>query len=844
MSRFTSNNKKTDNISYLPFQECIAKTTSDNLPGLSVQKHSEYVGEVAECLIRRMPASCALLFPEGTASMATLHDVGKVSPGFQKKISSEPTSGFDTNHATISEASFKSWLEEKVVRNSDIEQWGFVLGSHHGKREAPMSDNVNIYGGPEWQQERYKLITILVNKFGKLPSNPPLSKEQRNIVSGLVSVADWIASDEDYFPPEGLPRETDIKSHVDNVLDHCGWIYPKFNIGLKFEDIFEGKKPYAVQKDFVDSVTGPGLYILEAPMGMGKTEAALYGAYKLISNGQNNGLYFGLPTRLTSNKIYERVQGFLNKVICGRSECRLIHGQAWLKLGGGEEFRSGCSWFNPLKRAILAPFGVGTIDQALLSVLRVKHFFVRTFGLAGKVVILDEVHSYDVYTGVLLDVLIESLLEMECSVFILSATLTAGRRESFFKDKIPLRNDYPLITSQPKSGMIKFYMPKGAEFKKVQVRITGNDVMSTAKVAVKKAQEGQCVLWIANTVSESQKYYKAVMSEKRDVDTFRVGLLHSRFPAYRREELEDEWMEFLGKDGNRADGCVLVSTQIVEQSVDIDADFMISDLAPTDMLLQRLGRLWRHKREGRPCKNPEFLICCGNIENANNKESLEDAMGKSRYVYAPYVLWRSYEVWKRQTEVLLPHDIRGLLESTYQPLENEPDFILELKEKLDRERKKMKDAALGSTAEAMPEMPDDEQIATRYSTQFQIQALLVKNLEPKGKSADLTLMSGEDIHVYESVRNFDITKRLHRNIVPLNRNRFRKFDNLRAPKYLSKHIYGELLVLLMKDDGQLFYNGDKPTSLFYDNLKGIYQMESSGLYTEHFKEEDSNEFDW
>ena len=843
MSRFTSK-KKTYNISYRPFQECIAKTTSDNLPGLSVQKHSEYVGEVAECLISRISSSCSLLFPEGTASLATLHDVGKVSPGFQKKIGSEPTSGFDTNHAAISEASYNSWLEENFGRYSDIEQWGIVLGSHHGKRETPMPDNVNIYGGSKWQQERHKLTAILVNRFGKLPPTPPLSKEQRNIVSGLVSVADWIGSDEDSFPPEGLPRDTDIKSHVDNILDQCGWIYPKFNTGLKFEDLFEGKKPYAMQKDFVDSVTGPGLYILEAPMGMGKTEAALYGAYKLISSGKNNGLYFGLPTRLTSNKIYERVQGFLNQVIRGRSECRLIHGQAWLKLGGGEEFRSGKSWFNPLKRAILAPFGVGTIDQALLSVLRVKHFFVRTFGLAGKVVILDEVHSYDVYTGVLLDVLIESLLEMECSVFILSATLTAGRRESFFKEKIPLRNDYPLITSQPKSGMLKFYMPVGLGVKKVQVRLTGNDVMLTAQQAVEKAQKGQCILWIANTVSESQKYYKAVMSEKRDVDKFKAGLLHSRFPAYRREELEDEWMEFLGKNGNRTDGCVLVSTQIVEQSVDIDADFMISDLAPTDMLLQRLGRLWRHEREGRPCKHPELLICCGNMENANNKETLKDALGKSRYVYAPYILWRSYEVWKRQTEVLLPHDIRGLLESTYQPLENVPDFVLELKEKLDRERRKMKDAALGSTAEAMPEMPDDEQITTRYSTQFQVQALLARSLGPKGKSADLTLMDRKDIHVDASIRNFDITKRLHRNIVPLNRYNFRKFDNLRVPIYLSSHIYGELLILLMKEDGRLFYNGDKPTSLFYDNLKGIYQMESSGLNTEHFEEEDSNEFDW
>ena len=150
-------------------------------------------------------------------------------------------------------------------------------------------------------------------------------------------------------------------------------------------------------------------------------------------------------------------------------------------------------------------------------------------------------------------------------------------------------------------GMVSFPVPQSSSEKDHSLNISvefSNQAKATEE-AVEAARDGGCVLWICDTVASAQTSFEPMRVFAAD-GTFDIGLLHSRFPFYRREELENHWMERLGKGERRGGGCILVSTQIVEQSVDLDADLMISELAPTDMLLQRLGRLWRHKRQNRP----------------------------------------------------------------------------------------------------------------------------------------------------------------------------------------------------------------------------------------------------
>ena len=284
-------------------------------------------------------------------------------------------------------------------------------------------------------------------------------------------------------------------------------------------------------------------------MGFGKTEAALAAAYRLMATGQASGVYFGLPTQITSNRIHERVQPFVNRICNDVEPVRLAHSASWLldtvqmarlhpaspDTEGADHVQVARSWFASPKRALLAPFGVGTIDQSLLGVVAAKHFFVRQFGLAGKVVILDEVHTYDLYTSTLIDALVKRLRELECTVIILSATLTEKRRRELLglSEDQPISATYPLVSGVAGSLIEQPCTPPPP--KSIVVRAFTGDPLAEDVIA--QAQRGACVLWIRNTVDEAQETYRGLQSAKFQGGP-PVALLHSRFPFFRREELE------------------------------------------------------------------------------------------------------------------------------------------------------------------------------------------------------------------------------------------------------------------------------------------------------------------
>ena len=822
-------------IPYLRFRDCIAKTTREGNPGLSVEKHCLHVGAVAKALHKRLPPSTRRLIPESTVFLAALHDVGKISPGFQKLIQGgalqrisrdlhrAPACNFNTNHAEISQSAFTSWLKKRAA-NSSAEKWGRVLGRHHGKDDnKPKPDSASEYGGRTWQEERHALIDYLYNRFDKLPDGPPISDEQEFIASGFVCVADWIGSDEDFFPAEGLPDGTDLNARADHALDECGWIFPQSKRGLEFQDIFKIHLPNGLQAALIKRVRSdvPGLYVIEAPMGQGKTEAALFIAYHLMSSGTNSGIYFGLPTRLTSERIYHRVADFLaNTHVEMHSRPRLIHGQAWLK-AGAEELSTQGTWFLPKKRALLLPYGVGTIDQALLGVMRVRHHFLRTFGLAGKVVILDEVHSYDAYTGTLLEELVKSLIASGCSVIILSATLTRERRKRLLGDHASdLSDSYPLISFQEQSGKLHQFFPPAPEGKKIRLSKSKRNPAALAAIAVQRASRGQCVLWIANTVSEAQHYYHVLQDLSGGLQT---GLLHSRFPSFRREELENFWMDSLGKNGKRPNGCVLIATQVVEQSVDIDADFLITDLAPTDMLLQRIGRLWRHPRENRPCDEPEVLLVTGDLDRASDIDSLKRETGLSSLVYAPYVLWRTHQVWKVRNHVKIPDEIRSLLESTYSEEPGEVlAFVTEMKRDLEKRKLQLNEKALGGLAQAMPTADDDELVVTRHSDVPTVKVVLVWHPAKLETTETIVLADGKPVNLNGTEKDIPVLRRIHLNMVEVGRYFIEKRG---MPKGLERHLRSDVQVLIIGENGRLLYPDGKETQLKYDEIYGVERID-------------------
>lgn len=740
----------------IPFEDCLAKTWKTDLsilPGRTVLSHCHIVGEVARKMIHRMPDWLSDdLFPAGSELVAAAHDIGKVSPTFQKKLYlnlSEKNDRILSKLSDIDQDTERLWGGHGGVSQATIESKGIekyipeILGQHHGFSPdlSRYDGKCAIFGGDIWYKHRLTLIETLKGKL-KSDDFPKITNlAQVSALSGLTTVADWVGSGNLFSDPndESWPNKIDL------ALDEAGFVAPSIKADLSFKDIF-GFEPRNAQTKLIETANQAGVYIFEAPMGLGKTEAALYVAYSLLSRNLATGIYFALPTQLSSDKIRERVDGFLIQILDESSHHKgslLLYGSAKLKMG--EEVNPGGAWFAQGKRGILAPFAVGTIDQALMAVMNVKHGFVRAFGLAGKVVILDEVHSYDSYTGTILDELVKTLRQLHCTVIILSATLTFERR-SFLLGERPVKTNYPLITGLPKHSKLTEVLVE--EIQDVTVTIAHHSDKDALDEALRRAAMGQQVLWIENTVNKAQSIYKVLAARAKPLGVD-CGLLHSRFIKTDRALIEEKWVNLFGKSGlsSRArQGRILVGTQVLEQSLDIDADFLVTRIAPTDMLLQRLGRLWRHDISLRSASaKREAWILAPKFEFA--LADTKEAFGSTARVYAPYVLLRSVQVWENILAVNLPSDIRHLIEKTYDA-RDESDEMLKHLHQIEINRNKLKGLALrglskGGTTQS------EESAQTRHSELETTEVLLIQNREEAAskKGSWVTLLNNQKIWV-------------------------------------------------------------------------------------------------
>jgi CRISPR-associated endonuclease/helicase Cas3 len=746
----------------LQLEECLAKTYGEKQAGRQVLNHCQIVGEVARELIKRMPDWLRNdLFPKGSELIAACHDIGKVSPTFQEKIY-RGTQGYKWNSKpelkNINPDIEKNWGGHAGVSQIAADALAVgefipeILGQHHGS--SPTVSNLAtdaVFGGAVWQQRREELVTRLKGDLLKCDFPTVKSPEHARVLAGLTSVSDWIGSSSLFDSPT-----TDWQPLIKQSLDNAGFIRPLFKPNLTFSDIFNGKQPYESQTKLFEQATQAGVYILEAPMGLGKTEAALYAAYKAMSFGQATGLYFALPTQLTSDKIHDRVNDFLTKILVEDSPHRsalLAHGSAWLKdTELGKEGNPDSSWFDDKKRKLLAPFAVGTIDQALMAVMNVKHGFVRSFGLAGKVVILDEVHSYDAYTGTILDELVKQLRELHCTVIILSATLTKERREKLLAQSIQ-EQAYPLISAKSHKAELQELTVAPLENHNVNIHCCQVDDEAIEEV-LKRAEQGQQILWIENTVAEAQKQF-SVLNGRASGMGIECGLLHSRFLKTDRTDKENYWVELYGKDNTeerQAKGRILVGTQVLEQSLDIDADFLITRFAPTDMLLQRMGRLWRHENPNRnkSAQCEVWLL----VPELNAAIENTDLFGNSAKVYSPYVLCRSLNVWHKLESVALPHQIRELIEATY--VENKEDGKMRrYKSELETKRAELNQLALFGLSTAGKTLP--ETASTRYSEQDSVQVLLLRGFRHNADKSgtEITLLNNEKILLPHRIKTED-----------------------------------------------------------------------------------------
>jgi CRISPR-associated endonuclease/helicase Cas3 len=824
---------KVDGISH---HNCWAKTNDSDEPGLTPYEHCLNVGLVAEQLAKARPISN--IPRPWVRLLAAWHDIGKVSPGFQVKCSKWLTKqGLETqaieerwgdlerNHGRVSQYTINNMLKCSAFPSKLRRRVSQLIGGHHGRLFSDRLVDSPGMSNDEWERQRQTLASELKQALalGEDDGIFEADEDWLYVLAGLVSVADWVGSDERFFSTEGGRDIEDATKDASRAVTTLGLVRDLPRVPKDFEELFPFP-PNALQEAAMREIVEPGVYVIEAPMGMGKTEAALATAQRLVAEGKADGIYFALPTQATSNRIHLRMASFCENAFGEGADVRLVHASSWLadelpfpqpsNSGStegleGESFdaRVARRWFGSSRRALLSSFGVGTVDQCLLGVIAAKHFFVRRYGLARKVVIIDEIHSYDVYTGLLIDKLVQAVTATGGTALILSATLTTERRLQLLEanEENPETTEreetgFPLISGRRTEDNV-YIASRSVEpppDKKVGIRFASRPDATTE--AIDLASGGACVLWICNTVASAQETFRSLQLLRAEGQT-EIGLLHSRFPFFRREELEEHWMSALGKDGShRPNGCILVSTQIVEQSVDLDADLLVTELAPTDMLLQRMGRLWRHPRNARTLNSPQTLII---KEDASLERLLEadaneirEVFGPKGKVYEPYILLRTLRLWAERQSLSLPGDIRGILNDTYAEDQHAPPAWGELLASLVEKRKRYRSKAIvASNPTGILQTEDREGIATRISEMETIPILLTREYDDES----IVLADGSEMLLPNGEFDYPLAKALHRNLVKVPAYAFDLANCPPQPHWLRRHVFEVALPALMHD---------------------------------------------
>lgn len=654
------------------------------------------------------------------AFFAGLHDLGKASPGFAFKwpegAERLQAEGFKpgrekkaASHGFVSACRIRAVLKDLGFSSASAVAVARAVGAHHGLFPGPkeMEQAEESVGGARWKKAQMDLAQVLAHVLGvdelPVPSGDLLSDNAFLIrLAGLTSVADWIGSNHDYFPFVGdsvrlpqYPRRSRWQA-VKALID-LGWFQRPQRIDpLPFDQLFEfpPNRLQAQVEMIADELEGPSLVLLEYPMGGGKTEAALYLANALQARNGQQGFYVALPTMATSNQMFTRVTHYLaNRFPGQRINVQLLHGRADLNpsftrllrhhkgmpeapvIGDGQDLEANlvaAEWFTQKKQALLAPFGIGTVDQSLLAALDTRHYFVRLFGLAGKVVVLDEVHAYDTYMQSLLGHLLTWLAACGTSVILLSATLPSRTRSDLFaafarglgqsgNAQMPSAS-YPRITWLSNKAMDAREI-QGVQNRTVHLRTFAADDAGWMKALQDQLAPGGCAAVLCNTVGRAQEVYQALLDY---FDPEELLLFHARYPFDDRMRLENAVLDRFGKGSDgRPHRMVCVATQVIEQSLDIDFDLMVSDLAPVDLVLQRSGRVWRHDRPNRPdhFHGPEVWLLMPSVTS----DGVPQFQRAQTRVYDAHVLLRSYLVLKDLPALVIPEAVEHLIESVYQP---------------------------------------------------------------------------------------------------------------------------------------------------------------------------------
>ena len=715
----------TENLDYSQIYQIFPGKAGEDESYLPLWVHLEDTAGVMEYLCEhRVPESvvyaCGLSHTEWKkvcVFLAMAHDIGKCTPLFASRILLHlPAVSFEMEKAGLTVPSLSEFQfagNSPHARAGEAILAGYscpdgicsVVGAHHGKpttMNAIVEDQIAIYPfnyyakqKAEWTDLQHGILENALKKasYASVSELPCLSNCAQMLLCGLLIQADWIASNREYFPlvSEESGNAAMYPSRLERALESLS-LPEVWRVNVEWTnnaDLFEsrfGFRPNSMQIQAVkiaSSMPTPGLMIIEAQMGTGKTEAAIAAAEIMNHRFGCGGVFFGLPTQATSNGIFPRFSEWAERVSKDRlHSIRLVHGMAELNEDYQSFFRGGAStdddgdsgllahaWFAGKKQALLADFVVGTVDTALMAALAQKHVMLRHLGLAGKAVVIDECHTYDAYMSRYLERMLRWLGAYRAPVILLSATLPAEKKAALLraytgnkKLRLPETEGYPMI-SWTENDAAYAYAENAPTALSVQLRRISEDDLE--KQLRDKLCDGGCAGVVVNTVMRAQTIGTTL---QRQFPEKKVLIYHAQFLAEDRIRREKELIGLIGKASipESRDNVIVVGTQVLEQSLDIDFDYLISDLCPMDLLLQRIGRLHRHARR-RP--GPVSVPTCDILGTG---ETFEPGAEKI------YGRWLLRQTQRYLPEIIhLPVDIPNLVNCVYaqpKPEEADADF--------------------------------------------------------------------------------------------------------------------------------------------------------------------------
>lgn len=668
------------------------------------------------------------------AVIAFLHDLGKCNWGFQAKADPQArdTAGHVLEALTLLSELEQQWPATWRELLADLCGWfggdgeaamAMLLAaiSHHGR---PVSGNdyqasgaarAVRYWKPAHGYDPMGALVALAQAVRQAfpaafqPDGAPLvaTPALQHRFAGLVMLADWIGSDTQFFPYRASPDEDRAalaREAAARALRAIGLAPPPSRQSKSFLATF-GFDPSPLQKQLAQELAveeSHRLLLIESDTGSGKTEAALAWFFRLYAAGVVDGLYFALPTRVAARELYERVRKAIDAAFepHARPSPVLLAAPGYAKADGTPVLpnAAGTLWDDSIrdarreqlwsaerpKRFLAAPIGVGTIDQALLSALQVKHSLLRSVCLDRHLLVVDEVHASDTYMREVLRALLDGHLRRGGWALLLSATLGESAAAPFFQRPVlplaqALQRPYPALSTQAGPRAIPASRPARRVEVTLSPRLTDDDPL--VPELVEALRHGARVLVVCNTVARANALLRYVEAHLASAAPSLLPALfaldgircphHGRFAREDRERLDAHVTSALGKHSPHGP-LLLIGTQTLEQSLDIDADWLVTDLAPMDVLVQRFGRLHRHERKARPepFATPRACVRVPHAPLAGFLRSdgtLRGPAGLGSVYDDGRVLQRTLEELSARAAIVLPEDSRALIERTTHP---------------------------------------------------------------------------------------------------------------------------------------------------------------------------------